>query len=56
MSFGELLYFLDERERLIIPVAPRQLRDVDMSYTCGYQIPVRCLMGMGTGMNFYLWV
>jgi hypothetical protein len=27
----------------------RQLRDVDMSCTCGYPIPVRC----PTGMNFY---
>jgi hypothetical protein len=45
--------FLDERERLIVPVATRQLRDVDMSCTCGYPIPVGCSTGMGTGMKFY---
>jgi hypothetical protein len=45
--------FLDERERLIVPVATRQLRDVNISCTRGYPTPIRCPMDTGMGINFY---
>jgi hypothetical protein len=56
MSFGELLYFFWVKERLIVPVATQQLKDVGMSCTRGYPIPARCPTGTSTGMIFYPWV